>query len=1144
MAGGVVMKNLLVGLLSGLLLFQPLAVTNAVTDDSDQTINANQVNINANTVYLYGEKKVVKATVVRSVNNKLGLPLRATYAEIPAIVDKLIYKDKLYAVADSTNYEYTDQNVKSYTPLIKEISQLGEDILIKNDSFDFKENKYSSSSLKLSDYVSLDDALSMIYKSLGESVYSFTYSHNNNGSEPIAIEDTPFASKMTSSIELVSNQGYYTDVFVTRSGDGRYKNSAIKDMLIYADTNTSTEIELSDFCYFLYSKLDRNKEPVLTEEELEMLLVAHGRKLPLYLEYSKLVAVKHLIARGIVEDSMDFSKPVKVEDALKILARAKFKDLRLTFKNVEYQYNKDLVKQGYIPHEIATTYAPLSDVLMEYSDAAVGDTYDYYVERNDDTIFKDTSGNEVSKVYVSSIWDEVSEIPLNGTSVSIVNGGKYYHVTIPIACEADKNAFKSNSFTLNSENETDSPENLKLEEGGGVYTFEKGKLNRMPFSEEFSAALLDKERKLLAQKDFGGKQLGALTRKVNFKFKVSNDDSIDLLLWDNKPLKEYKKFKGKDVEGYYVIEVESTDPYKYVMRYLSYKREAGSNDLVQAYVTDDNNAMVSLKWLRSTGLVFNVTELIPNEKWIIYNSNESTLVDFKSKKIVAGQSVIEIRDDDTSPYIVKDVTTGDMLIDYRIVNNFSSDYVMVKDDRGNLSLTIPKKKGQSLNRIKTSYVYPLMGQSYNGIFTLSANTNFVDLEKTRASANWLIYKMRDSTNNEYLVTFRPDASYEPKLSDENKNLLEQMGIIDLKNTKVQLTRVDTRQVTDATKATNLILTSIKDTKKYGIYKDSESGKYYYKVPEVTDLEAAYANYMNGTYPLPLVKYKDSAKSVIVDLNLNLYNDSNVKKLSTYPANLQNTLIQNKILKGAETDYSATLALVGVTSFYYQYPSKGWGEVLSNSGMFYGSLPVKINIRQDEYYKTKYTFDVGNKTVYESSFMNTGMESDKPFTEVFRGSENSIYAYGVDSRFRIVNMVVKEDSWNLDWLKSFFTKGIKDVFDWDAFKTKTFFGNLDDTLTIAQIAIITLVPRVMLFIFMTFITLSLIVDNKMLGWFATHVFDPFKVLSLGLTSIDHVRTKQAWTSVFIATVFMAMLSTSILQLFGWFLQLVDYFISLM
>ena len=141
---------------------------------------------------------------------------------------------------------------------------------------------------------------------------------------------------------------------------------------------------LAEFCVYVKKMMDLYGEEILTDKEMEILLVTYGTKLPYGLEdQEQFEAIKYLMAKGIVSDSMYWEGNLTIEDMLVILSRVKDEGSRLTFKEIEIEYDPDLVSMGYCPAEMTfveeTSIGVVSTTLNESYNYSNAEWFDYFL---------------------------------------------------------------------------------------------------------------------------------------------------------------------------------------------------------------------------------------------------------------------------------------------------------------------------------------------------------------------------------------------------------------------------------------------------------------------------------------------------------------------------------------------------------------------------------------------------------------------------------------------------------------------------------------------------------------------------------------------------------------------------------------------
>lgn len=285
------------------------------------------------------------------------------------------------------------------------------------------------SSLITTDYV-----MQSIYRALGVNcLRTETYFYAD---KDLTVDFTPLAEKITVAMDKINQVQNRVDVFVTRADLESYWNKAIEDGIVsnsginvlntvdgaykpYAmkldsdhvdkdtgltytagtwvqlnsssttdytkiDYNRTKTMTLAEFCVYVKKLMDIYGEEILTDKEMEILLVTYGTKLPYNLEdQEQFEAIKYLMAKGIVSDDMYWEGSLTLEDMLVILSRVKDEGSRLTFKEIEIEYDPDLVSMGYCPAEMSfveeTSIGVVSTTLNESYNYSNAEWFDYFL---------------------------------------------------------------------------------------------------------------------------------------------------------------------------------------------------------------------------------------------------------------------------------------------------------------------------------------------------------------------------------------------------------------------------------------------------------------------------------------------------------------------------------------------------------------------------------------------------------------------------------------------------------------------------------------------------------------------------------------------------------------------------------------------
>lgn len=1143
MDGGVTLKKvitmiLLVSLLTPFSAYATptyVETENVVVSADTAVVDADTVIVNADTVIIEGETVILKGTILQSINYENPEITYKPPVAMSLFLEGVLKTDfQMGAVELSAfnkagsvlNNSYEDYYSEVPGRLSREDYLLGGDISIVRDSYDFERGIYHSTSLQMNDELNYHNAVMMLYKAIGKS--EFTHHFNFKGHQSgknVPVGDSPFN---IGKVSMIDHSRYYTEVFTTRTNPEIYFKVAKFEGIVDPTLEEVDTVSTVDFIRMVHRKLEREGEPVLTEEEMTMMLMAHGRELPLYLTDSDLVSVKYLLARGIIDPSIKFNNnTISAKDAIDILLRAAKPELRLTFKNVQYPYIESVVRQGYAPVDMSLGANPFGDIDIVVEEAEIANYYDYYIVRDADTIFRRTDGREEYYVYVSNVWDNISDTPFEGSSVQIVEGGKYYHLRVPLQIEASP-AFRNGTFTVNSLALSDLPDNWKIEPGGGVYRWnkEKGKFDRSPFSIEFANNLIDKERKLEAinSKEFSA-LLSSKARKATFSFRLTGSSTLSDILWEGAPITESYPNLRPDSNGIYSVTIEADDPYKFLLRNLSYTSKTSGDDLVQAYAVDNNTVLVSLRWLRSRGLVDGVLELKKDKLWYLYSDEENAYINLEGGFIVAGQTVTEIADEDKSVFIVRDPLSGDVLIDYRVVNNMKSGFLMVRDSNGAISLTSGNEQIRVEERVP---IYPILGEGLESM-NRTRVTGTVSIEHSYPTANWIIYKSRKgSLNQDYLLVFKPSES-------TSGSTLDRFNISQIQNTKVEVYEIGMSTISDSGADRNILLPGAQ-VGKNGIVRDTSKGLYMYQYAVVTDLQKAFDDYMkdNPEIHFPIVRYDGK----FVNLNSNLYGNT-PNNLSSYPKELFNKLVTTSIGRNVKpVQNQFTLAMAGAVAVYYPYSYESLVKMNRQSTIYFGSMPgAKVTTTSTDSYGSTVTLSVGDMIV--SSKRVQDASTDFPLKEVFKGSRNSVFVYGFNSSYRLVaEGILPISSVGSRWITSILSTGNNAFFDWESYRFSQIFTKADEYLTTIYNLLLGLAPRIFIVIFTVYLALTLVADNKLVRRFSNRVFDPYKIISFGITSIEEVRFKKTFVQTTLGLVMVVLIPISVIPMVGWLVAFIQ------
>lgn len=1143
----------------------------------DVTVNTENAVINVdNTIIINGEV-MINGTILRSINNRQpDSYFRPSFSQVDFIKDKVMV-DLNKGVVYTGEFDLDPVSLNLPNINRREYEILGRDTILEYENY--SNSKYATVEMPRST-LTRKNGIMALYKAIGTSEFDITLIPRSV-QEPVDINSSPLLDELKTPAVKVNNEGYYTDVFITRTVPEVYWSNAEKDGIILKGEDSSSILTIGEFSQYLASMLHLKGEPVLTTKEESILLATYGVDIPYYLPGPQTEAVKYLMARGIVDNTVDFKKSLDRDTMLTLLSRAKDESSRLTFKEITIPYNEELVAEGFYPTETELVESPIINVRWNTETRAVQDYYDYFIKIVDEatseslpTVFKTESGNSNYTMYVSSVFNSISEKPFRDSSFVGVEGN-YFHFKVPINIVNDKEAFycqdskgnradnkkcyysKDNTeykgyITINSSNLSDIPGNLKVEYGGGVYLTAKADIvtntsndtyimNRTPFSSDYSTRLVDRNRKLESQEDIIAPIPLSSVTKATLTFQ-SND--VSKLMWDGKPLEEASVFaKDPEVDNQYTITLESSDPYRDIMALLTTtKLSSGNAGTSPAYIKDNRTALVSLNYLRTNKVLDSAVQLSTGKcptksysttcgKYMLYGDKSNILVDTVNRIIVAGQTVIEIPEDDPSPLIIPNSNTGEYLIDARAVQAVGSELFVVKSSSGSVAISMITEDKPGY---KWSSMTPFLGDQGSLYIKTSKDSgeDRIYLEDTYPLSNYLIYKSRSSSVNEdFLIVFKP------KIVGQNDTMDVDI-IADLKD------RFHIELGSDEVASIYPLGTEIVHQKKYSsiINLDQDDAGYYYTVPKFSEFNYyAYLKGLKDSYPLAFVKVIDGSYTHYLDMNMNVISGNPFK----YPASILSALVHSTINPGIassmhfknskgyskDSTFGATtstfiLAPAGVQSKFYPKKSISWMEASSNT-VYVGTMLGKISSDNNSMLVLKAKGGSINFKVPQIA-----ATSVSPFDAVFRGTKNTIYVYNSGGQSKILDFSIGEET--IEDSASFLTTwGSKSVFDWLAYKWENSLEDADDIMTIIIIFLLNILPRVMLFWLFGFSTLVLIRDIRFIQYICASWFDFYKILSFGLADINKVTVRGSWISGFFAIVLLSLMNTGdMLDVFAW------------
>lgn len=1138
-------------------------------------------------------RRVLTGTVLRSINNKCAEDLyQPNIKDIPWIKSKIV-KDLNYAALytgewDSDNVEakYSVSSVDNKDPDRQQDGEkvvktrvtkiLGSDILVVNENYS-ESSGYTATTLKSNSAITLRDAITVSYKALSDNYYWIQAYPRTMGTVDIPVEKTPFAEAVGAENCSVDHNRYYTDVWVSRTCPKTYYEQAVRDGITsytYDEEESLQDMTIGDFCVIVQKLLDLNGEEVITDQEAKQLLQVYQRNIPTYLTSIQKDAIKYLMVRGIVDGTEDFNAKISAEEMLSILTRAKDKASRLTFKQVDVEYNKDILAKGFTGVQMTPiAQSPAKSIQVEPQNA-VAEYYDYFVKKTDKTTFKDINGKEVTALYVAANKDALGDAGggrvIGSEYIGEVNG--YYHFKVPITADMSS-AFSSDSFpsdvdkvfTVTTRNADNKPKKFYMQAGGGMYdkfttvTIDNEEYvvaMRTPFTSVDDPLLTDYERK--------NSQQMQMTEGEEVKL-TSNYYKATIAIW-NKDLTKWAgtkcadittDTKGQDLGGAKVhMEYDDNGNSKLIVEYANEKSpwnsisENLSSDTMNstenhgefpAYIMGNETTptvLLSYNWLKNNGN--GLPNRITQEPQILEGTDENDQkyeikteggpiqVDCKNKTFAIGACYTELGQNDKSPLIVKDSGTGDYYIDYRVITSCSAGY-MIFDNSDSTKSFVPTDVhgGTPENMPSMKNIKSLTGSTND---TLTVGAEFTTdgklmLEGPYAKANFMVYKLnRQGLRGDFLLVFKPKCEEvsDTDTTEIKEKLAKDFNVSLGKNATCSIYNLDSTVTNANSNLVHSLNSKVENRPGYGYVYDVQDASHF-------NVQSYYFPGDNSSSPLPIVKYGDS----YYDVNTNCVQGFSydkvpgallVDELKSMTGGHDLSFDKGFKSTGSNITFSDKSQMIpapiGLTACYKDEYDKKASELASSDndstyksvGATGGTLGTITTSATD------YSFNICNgaynyKIKADDQFYLAGGDSSQASNR-----SRGIYVYKDPDGVGITSL---NDLSNSELgLKAGI---IRNIFDWKMFSFIETLKTAEDISTICYIILLEIAPRLMIFDFLALATLSLVARNNVMQFICSKTIDPYKILSLGILDVNTIDVKRIWVSTFFACIMLAMLN---------------------
>ena len=418
-----------------------------------------------------GTKSAAAVTEVYSINNNIATAYyKPESDEIYNLEEIVLSKGFANAYTGFFDLDWTEPYTGGAESRALEI--LGYDFLLANESYDGK--VYNAE--KINSGISYQTAIMDIYKALGLEIQEVACYYSASTKENLI--NSPAIKNLSWIVNDLDVSRGRTEVFVTRTNPSYYVEKAKRELHLSDDTTSAhNTITSGEFIVLLKAMMELYGEPVISDGEMNQLLQVYGVEIPNYLTNPQKYAYMYLRARGIIVDNtIDFTTALTLEQMLDMLMRVQDVDSRATLKEIQVtmDISDELVAAGYFPRTAGITYG--SDAI-QIKQEIYGEVtyYDYYI-RKVDTGF--TSDNIYVPLDVYNLSDSQSISGVVNYGVELIDGIEYYHLQInPVSPNSEY--FSRNAAYIGIDGqwlllaENGNNKVVAIQQGGGKYTYDK-----------------------------------------------------------------------------------------------------------------------------------------------------------------------------------------------------------------------------------------------------------------------------------------------------------------------------------------------------------------------------------------------------------------------------------------------------------------------------------------------------------------------------------------------------------------------------------------------------------------------------------------------------------------------------------------------
>lgn len=1073
---------------------------------------------------------------------------------------------------ENTGRLITSKKVYDSTDNSRALTLMGYDLLLSNELCDIttKDNVVSVSyqpELVGKNPMRAETIVMDIYKALQQYEWDmeFVWCIDNS----LTLDTNPIQEQISVQVNDTLEKGIDTSegatwVWATRSNPELYWDKVDKDCVFnggaHNATTNATNIEgtktsvsfnktrtatmtMGEFCAVAHAMMELYGEPVLTETETLLMLQNYTLDLPTGASEEITDAIEYLAAKGIIHPSeIDLDKAVTFADIENILCRIADEDSRLTFKNVGYNFNSELVQKGYVEVETSLDGDILTD-LEEITNPLANAFNDYFVEADDKltNLLITEDGGVTTKLIATDMLCNDSDSEELFINNGITPTG-YYHFQIHSSISS-----AVISYLLDDNATVVSGGSYTLTGGGGVYNVNnEGEFEHFTFDEAmYSDLYIDADRRTSGSMWQGEAPLSDSYHW--YSICIQNPDeqqlknSISAITYDGvpmshlfslvpetEPLADYTYdiavwrcadtvSANGDTVAQYVLQTKDSNS-EFMSKFTINSSTTSTKHSSNAYYNKNGELLVSYDFLKEKGLVNSMTEINDGTYLIVggvgAQSKSNIYLFTKTDKILVNNTLY---DSEGSDLVLK--VSATTYINYRAclgwtcavmtINSNGTIIPYTKLNFSNLDLTWSTKS------IQTAYPRSIIVTDYLN-WDSKSSTDYEGFSMSTAYplSNYIVVvgEHISSLDDSAFIWYRRKVNVAGSIMDLGDDSVARQKFEYL--TGISLSGVSSdfylRYVPlDRNNAVGGFRNLKVYSKTYNDTKPVLDLGYIYQPAEFNDITNAYKAYFDtGSLEclLPIVKLNDK----YFNINMNTCSKNSTSTLLAYgslPYRFQtsNPKDNNKIgtlQNNGNVTVSSTADLstaqiypapVGIFQTVIGLPLKSSSTVFAEgSPVYYGSCKAKL-------YDSGNTLTVGGLVVSSGSATNlislyTGMKSQSAYAYpcIDMGVNTEIEVAGVSD---VIQTVISSDV-TIDWEKYTFKRLIEVTDRWS---------------TVLLIFALNILPRVGMLIFFVLMILSLIADVRVWIVFNERVIDVYKILTLGRQNVHTIDFKRTFVS---------------------------------